>query len=149
MLSNHQKFTLLATMVQSVPEPESYVLRSTTYVPNNMFPVLVYRSVLPQPIDEKTTTDLLEQNEYERKGLWTGTPVHHFHPNTHECYAVISGFSIMHVGRGQLDHLAAGQQLTVKAGDVVVMPAGTAHMNVSMSDDYLFVGVYPKVLFMH
>jgi uncharacterized protein YjlB len=33
--------------------------------------------------------------------------------------------------------------LTVKAGDVVVVPAGVAHCNQGQSSDLLIVGAYP------
>ncbi|ETS85706.1 hypothetical protein PFICI_03731 [Pestalotiopsis fici W106-1] len=36
-----------------------------------------------------------------------------------------------------------GRLVSLAPGDVVVIPAGTAHMNVEMTDDYRFVGVYP------
>ena len=36
-----------------------------------------------------------------------------------------------------------GKVLTVRAGDVVVIPAGVAHCNQGQSDDLLIVGAYP------
>lgn len=37
----------------------------------------------------------------------------------------------------------SGQQVVVRAGDVVVIPAGVAHRNVAQSGDSLVVGAYP------
>ncbi|KAF5669096.1 cupin domain-containing protein [Fusarium circinatum] len=37
-----------------------------------------------------------------------------------------------------------GIQIPVKAGDVVVLPAGTAHSSLESSSDYRYIGVYPK-----
>lgn len=51
----------------------------------------------------------------------------------------------MLLGRGQLDGPTGGREVPLKPGDVLVIPAGTSHMNITMTDDYRFVGVYPKV----
>ena len=55
----------------------------------------------------------------------------------------------MLLGRGQLDSndpgLGYGRLVPLKPGDVIVIPAGTSHMNAEMTDNYRFVGVYPLV----
>lgn len=38
-----------------------------------------------------------------------------------------------------------GLRLRVKVGDVVVLPAGTAHCSVTSEGDYRYIGVYPVV----
>ncbi|KAL6695032.1 hypothetical protein J3F84DRAFT_399904 [Trichoderma pleuroticola] len=37
-----------------------------------------------------------------------------------------------------------GIQVDVKTGDVIILPAGTAHSSLRSSDDYRYIGVYPK-----
>ncbi|KAK4081402.1 hypothetical protein Purlil1_11663 [Purpureocillium lilacinum] len=37
-----------------------------------------------------------------------------------------------------------GVKINVKAGDVIVLPAGTAHSSLKSSSDYRYLGVYPR-----
>ena len=38
-----------------------------------------------------------------------------------------------------------GLEVDVQAGDVIVLPAGTAHSSLDSSPNYRYVGVYPQV----
>ncbi|CZR67983.1 uncharacterized protein PAC_17882 [Phialocephala subalpina] len=125
----------MATMTTTI-SPETYYLKPTPYVPNSDFPVLVYRNVLPKPHEEDSTADFLE-------GTWGTIKIRHFHPNSHECYGIFRGESLLLIGEGQSD-IFGGEKISVSAGDVIVLPAGTAHSLISSSDDYCYVGVYPK-----
>ncbi|KAH8647193.1 hypothetical protein BX600DRAFT_518478 [Xylariales sp. PMI_506] len=125
------------------PVTEHFLLPPTSFVPNNVFPVIVYRHVFPQPFSEESTTEFLQANKWEKKGFWPAVPTHHFHQNTHECYGVVRGTSSMLLGRGQLDGPAGGRLISLAPGDVIVIPAGVSHMNVDFTDDYRYVGVYP------
>ena len=49
-----------------MPEPERYYFPSTAYAPNNKFPVLVYRSILPEPVTEESTTEYLTRNKWSK-----------------------------------------------------------------------------------
>ncbi|KAJ4266272.1 hypothetical protein NW762_004256 [Fusarium torreyae] len=129
---------------------EKYYLKPTPHCPNNVFPVLVYRGVLPEPVDEASATRILERNGWEKKGTWGTITVKHYHPNTHECYGVIQGESELIFGVGGADDPELGVKVLVRVGDVIVVPAGVAHASVDEDDKskdesewYRYIGVYP------
>ncbi|KAK2612536.1 hypothetical protein QQS21_001474 [Conoideocrella luteorostrata] len=37
-----------------------------------------------------------------------------------------------------------GKEAKVQKGDVIVLPAGTAHSNLESTPDYFYIGVYPR-----
>ncbi|KAF4452710.1 cupin domain-containing protein [Fusarium austroafricanum] len=130
--------------------PEQYLIRQTAHCPNSLFPVLVYRSVLPVPAEEASATEFLERHGWEKKGIWGTITVKHFHPNVHECYGVIQGESELIFGAGGADVPELGTKVPVKTGDVIVVPAGVAHASTheddkskDESDCYRYIGVYP------
>ena len=63
--------------------------------------------------------------------------MHHYHSTAHEVLGIYSGRVRVQLGGPR------GKPITVDAGDVLVIPAGVAHMNVAASGDFRVVGAYP------
>jgi uncharacterized protein YjlB len=108
--------------------------------PNNRWPLVIYRSAIkldsaydPAAIFE----DLFAKNGW--KGSWRDTMYDwlHYHSNTHEVLGVARGWLKARIGG------AHGRVIRVKAGDVMVLPAGVGHNCVRQSSDLLIVGAYP------
>ena len=109
-------------------------------IPNNpTLPLLVY----PQALDESARSAAGCKALFASNG-WGGAWVngvfayHHYHSNAHEVLGVIEGGASLTFGGPR------GTTLDVRAGDVVVIPAGVGHRNEGASADFSVVGAYPK-----
>ena len=118
-----------------------HVLAGDKVFPNNAkCPLLVYPQALapagpdPAALFEKRFT----KNHWPaawRNGVYG---FHHYHSAAHEVLGVFSGSARVRFGGEN------GVVLEVKAGDVVVIPAGVSHKNLGASRDFGVVGAYPK-----
>jgi uncharacterized protein YjlB len=122
-------------------EPVAMRFEDDGTVPNNpTLPFLVYRRAIdvsgqkdPAALVERT----FAQNGWGdswRNGIYSFT---HFHSMIHEVLGVAAGRARVCFGG------KAGEALEIEAGDVAVLPAGTAHQRLSASRDFLIVGAYP------
>ena len=109
-------------------------------IPNNPeLPLLVYRqAVTLSAIDPATVFEtLFTANGWPaawRNGIY---PFHHFHSTAHEVLGVFRGAATACFGGER------GVEMTVTAGDVVVIPAGVGHKALKASRDLGIVGAYP------
>lgn len=121
-------------------KPQRFVFKSHGLVPNNRWPLVYYRGAVrvggasdPAAAFE----DLFARNGWSdswRNGVYDYL---HYHSRIHEVMGVARGSAVVQFGGEN------GRKLRVKAGDVVVLPAGTGHQCFSASDDFLVVGAYP------
>lgn len=59
---------------------------------------------------------------------------------------IFQGSSTLLLGAAGGDGVSnSGLRITVHAGDVLVLPAGTGHSSVASEGDYRYIGVYPDV----
>jgi uncharacterized protein YjlB len=123
-------------------KPHPFKFRDDGKTPNNpQFPLILYRSpIVPNPnVDPAAVFEALFSNNgwthSWRDGIYDFL---HFHTKTHEVLGIARGKARVQFGGNK------GRTLEVKAGDVVILPAGTGHCRKSMSKDLLVVGAYPQ-----
>ncbi|MEK5030923.1 cupin domain-containing protein [Paenibacillus sp. FSL R7-0302] len=105
-------------------------------LPNNpQLPALLYKGVLRDHPED--TEQIFNANGWLNSWVNGVFPYHHYHSNAHEVLGVISGSASLQLGGD------AGYTADVKAGDVVVLPAGTAHKRLSATQDFQIAGAYP------
>src|ERR1041385_8695240 len=100
--------------------------------PNSGLPVLVYREVTDFAVVDPAAflEERFAANDWTnswRDGVY---PFAHYHSTSHEVLGVYSGSANLRLGG---DH---GKTVEVHAGDVIVIPAGVAHQNISSSGHF-------------
>lgn len=116
-------------------EIKSFNFKDDGHIPNNPnYSLLLYENVLNSQDDIK---EIFSQNDWY--GAWNGTVAtyHHYHSNTHEVLAVVSGWENLQLGGEK------GVEVKVTKGDVIVLPAGTGHKLIDKSPEFGVVGTYP------
>jgi uncharacterized protein YjlB len=110
-------------------------------IPNHpRWPLLVYRGAVrfPRTCDPAAVLeDLFEANGWGdmwRNGIYDYV---HYHSRIHEVLGIARGSGKVRFGGNK------GSLLSLKAGDVAILPAGTGHRCLSATRDFLVVGAYP------
>ena len=109
------------------------------YFPGNpYYPLLIYKeSLLCRDREPKTVQIHLLQNDWRHSWVGSIYDYHHYHSNTHELLAIISGNCEVQFGGEN------GSIYTVNQDDVIIIPAGVAHRSLHMSDNFQCIGAYP------
>jgi uncharacterized protein YjlB len=116
-------------------DAEAYQFVDDGRFPNSALPVLVYRRALPpDPAAMERVFAAHDWSNSWRNGIFG---FHHFHSTAHEVLGIAAGEVQVAFGG------PSGQEVTVRAGDVVIIPAGVAHRNLGQGADLLVVGAYP------
>ena len=100
-------------------------------------PLLLYRSALSNGANARDLQKQFAANNWTNSwdnGVYS---FHHYHSTSHEVLGIYKGSALLHLGGEK------GEKLTVKAGDVIVIPAGVGHKNLGASNDFGVVGAYP------
>jgi uncharacterized protein YjlB len=122
-------------------KPNTFLFEDDGLIPNHpSWPMIVYRGAvrLPPEFDPAAVfEDLFAANGWGsswRNGVYGFV---HYHSRIHEVLGIAAGTAEVEFGGSR------GRKLTVEAGDVAILPAGTGHKRLSASDDFLVVGAYP------
>ena len=116
-----------------------YLLKDDGTFPNSALPVLHYVNVLNLPA---LFSSWQVKRQFAKNG-WTNAWVagiftyDHYHSNSHEVLAIIKGETTLRLGGDN------GVTISVKKGDVLILPAGVAHKNLGKENDVVCVGAYP------
>ena len=122
-------------------KPAAFNFRNDGLIPNHpRWPLVLYRTPvrLSGSFDPAAVFEaLFERNgwgDFWRNGVYDYL---HYHSRIHEAMGVARGSAVVRFGGRR------GRKLRVRAGDVVILPAGTGHHCFSASEDFLVVGAYP------
>jgi uncharacterized protein YjlB len=122
-------------------QPQRFRFEDNGAVPNHpRWPLILYRGAVR--LDARFDPAAVFEDLFERHGwreAWRNGVYDylHFHSRIHEVMGVCRGTAVVQFGGTK------GKKLTLKKGDVVVLPAGTGHQCFSASEDFLVVGAYP------
>lgn len=123
----------------NAPQVRAVVLKDDGVFPNNELPLLLYQNAVRLP--PRDPASAFEQlftahawGKSWRNGIYS---YHHYHSTAHEVLGVFSGTATVQLGGD------GGITQQLRAGDVVLIPAGVAHKNLGASDDFGVVGAYP------
>lgn len=118
---------------------QTFTLDDDGTFPNSPLPVILYpQAIRPDGADPCAAFE----NRFSENG-WGGSwrngifDYHHYHAEAHEVLGCAQGWARVQLGGPK------GREVRLTAGDVVLLPAGTAHRNLESSPDYQIVGAYP------
>lgn len=120
---------------------QSFMIQENKPFPNSTLPVLYYPASIQNKLTEGNASQevlsFFEQNGYTNGWVGSIYTYHHFHSNTHEVLACISGDAEVQLGGPD------AEIYSFKAGDVLLLPAGVAHKLIKASEDFQIIGAYP------
>ena len=124
-----------------MPDVVAHLLAPDGAIPNHpRWPLLIYPNAvaIAGPDPAVAFEEVFSRNRWPaawRDGVF---PFHHFHSNGHEVLGIYEGEVTVQFGGD------AGVAVTARAGDVLVLPAGTGHKKLASRGALGVVGAYPE-----
>lgn len=125
--------------LEQVQEPQVHHLfmENDGVFPNNPnHPLLLFRGVCES---EQQGRKLLVERGWTSPWVWGVFTYHHYHSNAWEVLICIKGSAEIQLGGPTL-----GPVVTVSKGDVILIPPGFAHKQLSDRDGFALLGSYPN-----
>jgi len=131
--------TTAGNRMHAETQPETIHLQANGWMPNNpKLPVLFYKAALDTKGGAASKCEaLFTRNGWPpqwRNGVYT---FHHYHSTTHEVLGFTRGEARLVLG-GE-----GGREFHIRAGDVLLLPTGTGHCELTCSPDFQVIGAYP------
>lgn len=124
--------------MRNVVSCNAFMFKDDGSIPNNpQLPLLLYpRGLKKEQKNPNEALALLGSHGWTNGWVNGIFSYHHYHSNTHEVLAVVSGTAEVKLGGEQ------GKKFQIQAGDVILIPAGVGHCRLSSSPDFQVVGAY-------
>lgn len=118
---------------------EQIILQDDGIFPNSRYPALLYKGLLDIPMlfPAAHVKHLFEKNGWSNSWDARIFEYHHYHSLTHEVLGIYKGRTKLQLGGSN------GPKIFVEKGDVLVIPAGVAHKNLSDENSVAVIGAYP------
>lgn len=135
-------FIINCSMSEKKPDTETFLFKDDGTIPNSKFPLVVYTNAFSATGNKgaEWLENKFRSNDWTNSWRYGVYPFHHYHSNTHEVLGVYQGEAVLMMGGEK------GRKLSVKPGDIIVIPAGVGHKCLSHSEDFMVVGAYPDGL---
>ncbi|WP_197567566.1 cupin domain-containing protein [Billgrantia diversa] len=123
--------------------PERLTFADDGRIPNSRLAALAFRSRGVNPVLDREAIAARFETLFGANGWrssWRGGvyDYHHYHSIAHEAFGVLSGWGKLRLGGEQ------GDDVELRTGDALVLPAGTGHCHLEASDDFLLLAAYPE-----
>jgi len=129
--------------MSATPEVLTFLFKDAGGIPNNPhLPALVCKRAAAELRDSETIAAWFEtewpKHDWRAAWRWGVYDFAHYHSTAHEVLGVYRGHATIRLGD------SAGVTIVAEKGDMLILPAGTAHQNLGASADFHVVGGYPK-----